>query len=91
MEQQLSDLKVSFDEHRKEVTSLMKSLIELQTKQAQHDEQDRKLFEIYTKLSDRVRAIEITAAARGNSVSNNERLVWLLITGAVGSFFWFVR
>ncbi len=91
VEEQLRELRLSFDDHRKEVTSLMKSMIELQTKQTQHDEQDRTLFSICNKLSDRVRDLEIKLGTSSKSVSNNERLIWLVITGIVSGFFYFVR
>lgn len=87
MKLQMEQLQKDFETHRGDMvrymqaqTSLLKEVVSIQAKQQEAEKNDNKLFEIYSKLSDRVRDLEISGAGGAAKIAGNERLVWLFLS-----------
>jgi len=92
LKKDLEQLQQGFETHRGDMvlymdkqTDLLTQVVGIQTKQQEHEKSTDKLFEIYSKLSDRVRNLEIAGAGGQVKMASNERLIWFIATLLVGA------
>ncbi len=80
-------LQQAFETHRGDMvrymdtqTQLLQQVVTVQAKQQENEKSTNKLFDIYAKLSDRVRDLEIVGASGQVKMASNERVAWFSVT-----------